>query len=190
MRNRRLFHSDTMERQSRSHYTDYSLKLLAQTVGLSIRRIKLRPFTKDFGYNSGIESVDTLLADISMFTSSAGILSYVEILPHYLPSAEEMAKAPLICEDLVVRFSIYPEGDGFFTPTWIQAIGKDFIVRPSGVRMDWDKMTNQTYRRTGILSQKWLIPGMTFDDATATDEGNYEAVKEMLQLWFFSGIKH
>lgn len=181
---------DQIARQTREHYTDFSLKLLAQSVGYSIRRIKLSPYTKHFGYNSGLDSIDTLIADISMYVSEGGLLSHLEMLPHYHLSDEDIAKAPFLCDDLVVRFSIYPEGNGFFTPTWIRGTGDGFTLQSYGARIDWDKMANQTYRKTGIRSPKWIIPGMTYENATTTHEGNVKAVKEMLSLWFMSGIKH
>lgn len=180
---------DQIARQTREHYTDFSLKLLAQSVGFSIRRIKLSPYTKHFGYNSGLDSVDTLMAEISMYSSQGGLLSQLEILPHYHVNKEFFEKTPLFCNDLVVRFSIYPEGNGFFTPTWIEGMGKDFTIHPSGNRIDWDKLINQTYKKTRTLSPKWIIPGMTFEKATTSHESNVKAVKDMLKLWFMSGIR-
>lgn len=179
-----------MERERRKHYTDFSLKFLAQSVGYTIRKIYLRPFTKQFGYKSGLDSIDTLRAEISLFiNNSGGLLSQLYIFPHYHLTENDIANAPLLCEDLVIRFSIYPEGNGFFTPTWIHAIGHDYSIHPSGERIDWDILTNKAYKNTGIRSRQWKIPGMTLENATATYDGNIKAIKEMLKLWFMSGIK-
>ena len=179
-----------IEKSTREHFTDFSLRILAESVGYSIRRIKLTPYTKHFGYNSGLESVDTLRAEITMYTSEGGLLSQLNMLPHYGVSADDIAKAPILCNDLDVRFSIYPEGNGFFTPTWIRGLGDNISLTPSGSRIDWDKITNQTYKKTGIRSQKWIIQDMTFEEATATHEGNVKAIKQMLEMWFMSGIRH
>lgn len=180
---------NTLMRGNIEHYSDYSLKGLAGSLGYTLYKISLSPYKKFFGLISSIPPVDTLLAKVVLYNES-GLLSHLEILPHYNIGREEISTAPKVCDDLRIRFSIYPEGNGFFTPTWIQATCGNKEIRPDGTRMDWDKLTNKTGRETGIYAHKWIVEGMSFPQATATQESNQEAIKKMFKMWYGSGCDH
>ena len=152
------------------HYSDYSLKILASSMDISVLRISITPYQKDFGKYSGITPIDTVAASITLCKNSTGILSRLMILPHYSITKEEIGLLSDKGEDLLLRFSIYPEGNGFFTPTWVKLLMDHQTIVPSGKRIDWDKITNQTYKNTGIRSQKWFVPDMTFEETTSSRE--------------------
>ena len=90
---------DTLTKGNIEHYSDYSLKQLANSVGYTIRKITLLPYKMDFGFNSGLNPVDTLMAKIVMYNDS-GMLSYLTMLPHYGISIEEISTSPKVCDDL------------------------------------------------------------------------------------------
>ena len=170
-----------------NHYTDFSLKLFSENNGFRIESILMHPVTIDFGQASGLSSINTIEATITICQISDGLLSYLHTLPRYGIQEEKIDTFPSVCDDLVIRFSIRPDGKGYYTPTWIRCYCNDEKFVPDGDRIDWDYLENKASKWTHRRSHKWAIPDSNFKIATSTHEGNIEAARKMFTVWFNSG---
>lgn len=169
------------------HYTDFSLKLFSSLSGFRIESIRMHPVTISFGQDSEIPSIKTVEAIITICQLSDGLLSYLHALPKYGIQEELIDTYPSICEDIDIRFSIRPDGKGYYTPTWIRCYSRGKAFTPQGDRIDWDFLENKASKWTHRKSHRWIIPDLDFEKATSTHEGNVEAAKKMFSVWFNFG---
>lgn len=155
-------------------YAEYELSTILKRAKYSLSSIEI---VKESFLVEG-ETQDFLVARVIAMDERTGAISYPTIYPRYftdnLPIEALLGK----CDDLYVRFSIFFNKTGFFSPLWTTLIKDGVNYEPTGPRMDWDKYKNvapkMSYNVYSMLKKQ-------AENSTALQ--NDEVVLRTLPIW-------
>lgn len=165
---------DCINNAHSQYYEEYLLSRILERANYkldTIEMVKESYFVEDDTY-------DFLVAKITAVDKADGRVSYPKIYPRFFTSDDFDDFFLGKCDDLVVRFSIFFDKTGFFSPLWTRLYkdGKEF--KSSGVAMDWDKYSNPASRmsrtRYRLLEQQ---------AKNSTSQQNDEVVLRTIPIW-------
>lgn len=104
-----------------------SLRAFSAAYGYNIIGLSLRTgeYTTPVGGNSPkyhVKTQTTIMVVAMICNNRNGRISYLTICPYYRINQKIISSYPKTCDDVLIRFSIRRDGEGFFEPKWISCI--------------------------------------------------------------------
>ena len=156
------------------YYIEYDLRLLLEKDNYTLRSIEM---VKENICIEG-EPYDYLVAKLVVVNNQTGLISYPIIYPRYSTGSDNIDHWLGKCDDLAVRFSIFFDKTGFFSPLWISLEKAGKRYEPKGKRLDWDKYNNvapkMSYEKYSMLAEY---------AKNSTSFQNAEVVHRTLPVW-------
>lgn len=80
--------------------------------------------------SSLVKATETIDAIIVLCNNANGLVSYLSLPPYYRISKKDMRSYPTTCDDIIIRFSIRRDGQGYFPPFWTTCYKGDTHYTP------------------------------------------------------------
>ena len=158
------------------YYISYDFKRLLELSGYQLEKLVL--VKEQAILEEGVENVLVLKAKI--IETRCGAICYPRIYPRYF--SETIDDSILgDCDSAFIRFSIFFDKSGFFSPLWESIIKGGRSYTPNGYRIDWDVMRGKAPRMT---QQKYQFLKQQAQNSTSLD--NQEVVARTLPIWLRS----
>ena len=133
-----MANSDFFFNAHSQYYTEYLLSRILERANyklMSVEMVKESYFVEDDTY-------DFLVAKVSAANIKNGMISYPIIYPRFFTCYVFDDTFLGKCDDLSVRFSVFFNKTGFFSPLWTGLYKKGKLFKADGALMDWDKYRN------------------------------------------------
>lgn len=160
--------------QHAQYYISYDFKRLLELSGFHLDKLMLVKEQVDL--EDGVKDVLVLRAMVI----DRGVICYPKIYPRYFTDAIDDSLLGE-CDNANIRFSIFFNKTGFFSPLWESIIKGDRTYTPNGRRIDWDVMQGRVPRMT---RQKYQFLKQQAKNSTSID--NQEVVARTLPIWLRS----
>ena len=120
------------------YYATYRLSIILNRANFLLSSIEM---VKESYLVEG-DTYDFLVAKLIVVDKSSGRILYPKIYPRFFTDDDISGSFVGKCDDMGVRFSIFFDKSGFFSPLWTELFKDGRRYKPEGLRMDWDKYNN------------------------------------------------
>lgn len=165
---------DSFLNQHAPYYISYNFKELLEISGFHLGKLTLNKEQVDF--EDGVKDVLVLKAIVI----DRGVICYPQIYPRYYTEAIDESLLGE-CDDANIRFSIFFDKTGFFSPLWEKIFKGDREYSPNGHRIDWDVMQGKA---PYITPQRYQFLKQQAKNSTSIE--NQEVIARTLPIWLRS----
>ena len=161
------------------HYMEFGLLDLLKDVGYSLDSIYVEYEEQMIDETGEMSNIPVVKFSV---INKNGVISYRKLFPRFLDDKADIKEEKL--KDVIVRFSITPDGKSFFTPCWVSAIYEDKEIRLFGTRVDWDKINC-------LVGRKIFISSFSILDKVSSSISLFrDSVVTYFSVWLNEGLSH